>query len=341
MLRIISVALGACLSLLAPTLVEAQSRAKLAVYSTLEPDHIDHFKRVFEADHPEIDIVWIRDSVGVITAKLLAEKERPSGDVIWGLAVTSIQLLKAERMLLPYAPANLAQIRPNFRDPENPPSWVGMEAWAASICFNTIEAERHKLPRPRSWHDLLDPAFRGRVVMPHPASSGTGYFHVSAWIQLFGEEAAWRYMDRLHENIAIYVHSGSKPCRLAATGEFPVGIAYELAGASNKQKGAPIDVLLMKEGGGWDMDTAAILRNGRNREAAMKLADWAASRKANELYSKFVKLVAIPGISSPIEHYPEGVEESLIRNDFAWATANRARIIEEWTRRYDGKAEKR
>jgi iron(III) transport system substrate-binding protein len=97
----------------------------------------------------------------------------------------------------------------------------------------------------------------------------------------------------------------------------------------------------MKEGGGWDMDTAAILRNGRNREAAMKLADWAASRKANELYSKFVKLVAIPGISSHIEHYPEGVEQSLIRNDFAWATANRARILAEWQKRYDGKAERR
>ena len=70
-------------------------------------------------------------------------------------------------------------------------------------------------------------------------------------------------MDKLHENIAIYVHSGSQPCRLAAAGEFPLGIAADLGGR-RRHKGAPIEGLIMKEGGGWEMDTAAILRGTRN-----------------------------------------------------------------------------
>ena len=49
------------------------------------------------------------------------------------------------------------------------------------------------------------PTFKGKITMPHPASSGTGYFHVSAWIQMFGEDKAWAFMDRLHDNIAFYV----------------------------------------------------------------------------------------------------------------------------------------
>ena len=53
--------------------------------------------------------------------------------------------------------------------------------------------------------------------MPHPASSGTGYFHVAAWIQMFGEAKAWEFMDRLHDNIAVYEHSGTRPCRQAAS----------------------------------------------------------------------------------------------------------------------------
>ena len=117
-----------------------------------------------------------------------------------------------------------------------------------------------RYPKPTSWYDLLDPRFRGRITMPDPSSSGTGYFHVSAWIQLFGEEEAWRFMDRLHANIATYEHSGTKPCRNAATGEFTVGISYELAGAQAKQRGAPVDVRLMKEGGGWDMDAGRDLK---------------------------------------------------------------------------------
>ena len=217
----------------------AQAKTRLVVVSTLEVEHIAKFKEAFEADNPDIEISWARDSTGVVTARLLAEKDNPRADAIWGLAATSMLLLDREGVLQPYAPANLAAIKPAFRDPRDPPHWVGMEAWAAALCFNTIEAEKLKLPRPASWFDLLDPAFKGRLAMPHPASSGTGYFHVAAWLQMFGEEAAWRFMDRLHDNIAVYLHSGSTPCRLASTGEYAVGISYELAGANAKQIGAP------------------------------------------------------------------------------------------------------
>ena len=323
----------ACALWLSTDFASGADRARLLVYSTLEPDHIAAFKETFEADNPDIEIVWLRDSTGVITARILAERGA-RGDAIWGLAATSMMRLKKESLLEPYAPQNLAEIRPMYRDPADPPHWVGMEAWVAAVCFNTVEAAKLGLPRPASWYDLLDPRFRGRITMPDPSSSGTGYFHVSAWIQLFGEAEAWRFMDGLHANIAAYEHSGARPCRQAATGEFPVGISYELAGTQQKQRGAPIDVLLMKEGGGWDMDAAAILRGTRQPEAARRLMDFAASRKANELYARFVQQVAIEGIAKPIPGYPEGVAASMIKNDLVWASENRDRILGEWQRRY-------
>ena len=97
----------------------------------------------------------------------------------------------------------------------------------------------------------------------------------------------------------------------------------------------------MKEGGGWDMDAAAILRGTKKLEAARRLMDFASSRKANELYASFVSQVAMPGVASNIPDYPAGVAESMIKNDFAWASENRTRILEEWARRYDGKAAKK
>jgi iron(III) transport system substrate-binding protein len=325
--------------LMAPFAAEAQSKTRLVIYSALEADHIDAYRRAFEADNPDIEIALVRDSTGVLTSRLLAEKERAQADAIWGLAITSMTLLDAEGLLLPYAPKELAAIKPNFRDPNDPPRWVGIDAWVGAICFNTTEAAKRSLPRPASWQDLLNPIYRGQIVMPNPASSGTGYFHVSAWLQLFGEDAGWRYMDRLHDNIALYVHSGAKPCRMAATGEFAVGIAYDLAGSIAKQQGAPVDVLLMKEGGGWDMDAAAILRGTKNQLATQRFMDWAASRKANELYAKWLPLVAMEGVARPLPHYPENIERMMIKNDFAWASANRARILAEWQRRYDSKSE--
>jgi iron(III) transport system substrate-binding protein len=313
---------------------EAQTKTQLVVHSTLEADNIAEFKKAFEAENPEIEIVWSRDATGVITAKIMAEGANQKADAIWGLAVTSVSAFKKLGYLEPYAPANLAAIRPSFRDKENPPAWVGMEAWVGAVCFNTAEAQKLGLKKPASWFDLLDPAYKGKIIMPNPASSGTGYFHVSAWIQMFGEEKAWAFMDDLHKNIAQYQHSGTKPCRDAASGEFAMGISYELAGASMKTKGAPIDIILMKEGGGWDMDTAAILKGTKNLAAAKRLMDFAASRKANEIYAKFVSQVAIEGIVQPIPNYPEGVAQSMIKNDLDWAADNRDRILAEWTKRY-------
>jgi iron(III) transport system substrate-binding protein len=312
----------------------AQTKTQLVVHSTLEADNIAEFKTAFEAENPDIEIVWSRDATGVITARILAEGQSQKADAIWGLAVTSVSQFKKLGFLEPYAPKNLAAIRPSFRDKSDPPAWVGMEAWVGAVCFNTKEAEKLSLKKPASWFDLLDPAYKGKIVMSNPASSGTGYLHVSSWIQMFGEAKAWEFMDALHKNVAQYQHSGTKPCRDAAAGEFAIGISYELAGASLKTKGAPIDVVLMEEGAGWDMDTAAILKGTKNLEAAKRLMDFAASRKANEIYAKFVSQVAIEGVVQQIPNYPEGVAQSMIKNDLDWAAENRDRILAEWTKRY-------
>jgi iron(III) transport system substrate-binding protein len=333
--------LAAAVFMLVVVSASAQQRTRLQVYSTLEVANIADFKKAFEAENRDVEIVWMRDSTGVVTAKILAEQNAQRGDAIWGLAVTSTMLLKERGLLEPYAPKNLAALKPSFRDPADPPSYVGMEGWVAAVCFNTVEGQKLGLPKPQSWFDLHDPKFKGKITMPHPASSGTGYFHVSAWIQTFGEEKAWAFMDKLHDNIAMYVHSGAQPCRLTGAGEFPIGISAEISAAEVRHKGAPVEGLLMKEGGGWEMDTAAILKGTKNLEAARRLMDFAASRKANELYATFVSQVAMPGISSNIPDYPSGVAESMIKNDFAWASANRARILAEWTRRYEGKAVKK
>src|SRR5262245_4441714 len=172
-------------SALAPAPATAQGA--LTVYTAVEADDLKKYAARFNEDHPNIQIKWVRDSTGVITAKLLAEKANPQAEVIWGLAATSLMILNTEGMLMPYAPKGVEKLDAQFRDKANPPAWVGMDAWVAAICFNTVEAKKHNLPAPTSWKDLVKPVYKGQVVMPNPASSGTGFLDVSSWLQLFGE----------------------------------------------------------------------------------------------------------------------------------------------------------
>lgn len=317
----------------------AHAETTLTVYTALEADQLKAYQAGFEADYPEVKIRWVRDSTGIVTAKLLAEKAAPQADVVMGVAASSLLLLDKEGLLQPYAPRGVDKLAPRYVDSANPPAWVGMDVWGATICFNTVEAARLGIRKPESWRDLLKPEYKGRIVMPNPASSGTGYFDVSAWLQTFGEKDGWAYMDKLHDNIAQYTHSGSKPCKQAAAGEFPVGIAFEYRGAKLKNEGAPIDLVFPKEGLGWDVEATAVMKGTKNLEAARKLADWSASKQANELYEKNFAIVAYPGVAKPNAHIPANYEQLLVKQDLKWAAANRERILAEWTRRYDGKSE--
>jgi len=215
-------------------------RTPLLVYTALETDQLKAFKDSIESMVKDVEIRWVRDSTGVITAKLLAEKANPQADMILGLAATSLLVLEQEGMLTPYSPKGVEKLNPRFVDAKKPPMWVGMDVWGATICFNTVEAQKRGLPKPESWKALLKPIYKGQITMPHPASSGTGFLDVTAWLQLYGEAEGWKYMDALHENIAQYVHSGSKPCRQAGAGEFVMGISFEYRANATKASGAPI-----------------------------------------------------------------------------------------------------
>ena len=311
----------------------------LTVYTAVEAEDLKKYASRFNEDHPDIEIKWVRDSTGIVTAKLLAEKNNPKADIVWGLAATSLMLLGNEGMLEPYSPKGVEKLDPKFRDSANPTSWTGMDAWVASICVNTVEAAKYSLPTPTKWRDLLNPVYKGHVIMPNPNSSGTGFLDVSSWLQLFGEGGGWTFMDGLHENIARYTHSGSAPCKLAASGEIPIGVSFAFRGAKSKAKGAPLDIIIPEEGIGWDMEATAIIKGTPNMKAAMTLADWSISRKANEMYNEGYAVVAMPGVAKAVEFFPPEVATKMIDNDFAWAAQNRKRILAEWQGRYDSKSD--
>lgn len=317
----------------------AVQAGELTVYTAIEAEDLERYAAAFNKDYPDIKINWVRDSTGVVTAKLLAEKDNPQADVVWGLAATSLLILKTEGMLEPYATAGLDQIKPAFKDSDNPPAWVGMDAWSAAICFNTVEAEKKGLTLPTSWADLAKPEYKGSIIMPNPASSGTGYLDVSSWLQIFGEEGGWKFMDGLHENIAAYTHSGSKPCKMAAAGEAPIGISFEFRAAKSKKDGAPLEIVFPTEGLGWDMEASGIVAGTDNAEDAQKLIDWSISKAAMEQYNVGYAVLAMDGVAKEVEFLPADLESKLIKNDFEWAANNRARILEEWTKRYDSKSE--
>jgi iron(III) transport system substrate-binding protein len=317
----------------APALAQ---KTTLTVYTALENDQLAPFKTAIEQAVPDVSVTWVRDSTGVITARFLAEKDNPKADIVLGLAASSLLLFKKAGLLEPYQPKGADALKAAFRSPDG--SWTGQDAYLGVICYNTAEGGKIGTKVPKSWKDLLDPKYKDKLVMPHPASSGTGYLTVWGWFQTMGEKGAWEFMDGLHKNMGVYTHSGSAPCVQAAKGERVAGISLDMRGAREKTAGAPLEVISPAEGIGWEMEAFAIVKGTKNAAAAKKVADWAVTKAANELYSKYYAVVAHPDVKNLPTNYPPDAEGKMVKVDFQAMADNRERILAEWEKRYGSKA---
>lgn len=339
LLRRTLVAVPVAAALLVPAFALAQSPTALTVYTTLEKEQLDPYKKAFEKEHPNISISWLRESPGVLLARLMAEKDAPKADVLWGVPAMHVMTLHKMGLIQPYQPKGAEKLKPLFLDTAKPPAWTGMDTWMTVICFNTVEAKKRNLPRPTKWSDLANPVYKGQITMPNPVSSQTGYLAVNTWVQGMGEAGAWKYMDALNSNIAMYTHSGSKPCKLAATGEYAIGISTDITAPQLKTKGAPIDIIVPAEKAGWEIEATAIIKGTPKLEAAKALADWSVSKQANEQYNKFMAIVAHPEVRNVPPNYPPNAEAMLAKDDVRKAVENMPRVTGEWARRYDAKSE--
>ncbi|GED54655.1 putative 2-aminoethylphosphonate ABC transporter substrate-binding protein [Brevibacillus borstelensis] len=314
--------------------------SELTVYTALEDDQLKAYVDAFKKAHPEIKLNIVRDSTGVIVAKLIAEKDNPQADVVWGTAATELLGAEFQGVLEPYSPKGIERILPEFRDSKEPAHWGGIDAFETAFVVNTKELEKHNLPIPKTYRDLIKPEYKGMIVMPNPSSSGTGFFTVSAWIQLWGEEEAWKYMDKLHENIALYTHSGSKPAKMAAAGEYPIGISFGYRGITEKKKGAPLEVVFPEEGAGWDVEANALVKKKQIKPEAKLFLDWAITDEAMKEYNKNFAIITLSSAGGTIpEGYTKDPKSQLIQNDLSKVAKERPKILAEWDKRFSTKSE--
>src|SRR2546429_6589952 len=215
------------LVLLLAAAAPAGAKDVVVVYTALEPEQITDYMKAVGKSLPNLEVKMLRLSTGDVSARFMAEKDNMHADVVWGVAATNMLVFKNAGLLEPYAPKGLDRVQPLFRDKAAAPAWVGIDIYMSAFCFNTEVAKKKNLPKPESWADLTKPVYKGEIVMPNPASSGTGYLSVASILQRMKEAEGWKYLDALDKNMAEDTKSGSKPCKEAAAGERAVGVSFE------------------------------------------------------------------------------------------------------------------
>lgn len=329
----VALALGLALLLGVASAGPALAKDTVVIYTALENEQITDYMTSVNKSLPNLDIKMLRFSTGDISARFMAEKDNMQADIIWGVAATNMLIFRQAGLLAPYAPKGYERIQPLFRDKDNPPYWVGIDIYMSAFCFNTEMAKKHNLPMPTSWADLTKPVYKGHIVMPNPNSSGTGYLSVVSILQRMGEAEGWKYLDALDKNMAEYTKSGSKPCKDAAARERAIGVSFEYVAQAMKKKGSPVEMIIPREGAGYEMEANALTLKGAKNPAAKHFLDWAISNEAMGHYAKYWAAVAVAGFPVP-EGLPKDISKVVYPNDFDWSAKNRDRILAEWTKRY-------
>ena len=303
----------------------ACAKEPLLVYTAVEPEFLSIYKNTFEAQHPDIEITYVRDSAGPITARLLAEKDHPKADVILGLSAIALERLRLEGVLTSYEPKNAEEINPLMRAKDF--SWFGINAWGGSICVNTELLEKAKLPIPQSWEDLTDPRYRGKIVMPSPVASSTGFMFLLGWIQGFGEEKGWEYVKKLHDNILFYTASGARPASMIAQGEIPIALTSEAFVRPFMRFSIPVKTVEPQEGIAWDAEGSALPKGSRHQQSAEKFLDFCASESVAKIAASFSGIAAIDRFST---EKGRSLSSHFLPIDFEKAGTDKAQMLSRW-----------
>ncbi len=272
---------------------------------------------------------------GEALAQLIAEKANPKTD-LWFGGTGDPHLQAAESDLsVEYKSPALSQLHAWAQQQAAQSKFrtVGIYSGPLGFGYNTELLAKKKLPVPKTWADLLNPALKGEIQVANPASSGTAYTMVATLVQLMGEDKAFDYMKALHKNISQYTRSGTGPIKAAARGETTVSISFVHDGPGEKMQGFPVETITPADGTGAEIGSMSIMAGARNLANAKKFYDWALTAQAQQFGAAAKQFQLPSNKATPIDpRVPDFKAIKFINYDYAkyGASAERRRLIAKW-----------
>jgi len=285
-------------------------------------------------------VAVIQKATGEMLAQIKAERANPKGDVWWAGPADSYLQAADEGLLEDYRSPNVAALydwAQRISDVSKN-RVAGVYGGIIALGYNTEIVTKKKLPVPRCWKDLVNPAYKGEIMLGNPNSSGTAYLMLATLVQVFGEDEAFRLMAEIHRNVNQYARSGIGPMTAVTRGETAIGSTV-LHGVINEiVRGFPVEPVLPCEGVGYEVGSVAIIKGTHNLDAARKFVDWSLTPEAQKIGLE-VKEFAIPtNRSVPLPpQVPKLSDIKVIAYDFAkyGASDTRKRLLERWNKDID------
>jgi ABC-type Fe3+ transport system substrate-binding protein len=298
------IALGCLLALcaLAPTpamaadpalVAAARKEGRVVWYTTLIVNQaIRPLKEAFEKTYPGVELQYARADESPTAAKLLAEAQagRVQADIFDG--ISNMVPLKRAGLIAPYVPSSAGKIPADMKDRDG--YWIAILLYVFSPGINTKLVARERAPK--TYQDLLDPTWRGKMAWnPNSIAGAIGF--VGSTLMSMGDVRGMEYLKALSSQRIVNIEASSRAILdQVIGGEYPMGLMmFNHHTVISAQKGAPTDWLKL-EPVPVALDAVGILKDARNPNAARLLVEFLTSEEGQRVLQRADYLPSMPSV---------------------------------------------
>lgn len=262
----------------------SDGRTPVVLYSPHASDLLALLEETYEAEHPEVDVRWLDMGSQEVLDRVRSEAANPQVDVWFGGPDTIFARGAEQGLLAPYRPAWAEAVPEASRDPEE--RYFGAYRSMPVLVFNSAAVPPEEAPG--DWDDLLDPRWRGKVLIRDPLASGTmrtmfGMILARSVAETGSPETGFEWLRRLDGQTQEYVLNPALLMERLIRQEGLVTVWDLTDVLLQKQRGMPLDFRFPASGTPVIDDSIGLVAGSPHPEAGRAFVDWVGSREAQLL----------------------------------------------------------
>jgi iron(III) transport system substrate-binding protein len=272
----------------------AKKEKEFTVYTAhYNTEHAADLCAAFEKTYPGVKCNFVRTTAQVAFQRLQQDMQakRPIASVFSSTDVSHYPALKKQNMLMKYQPknsANMVEAMEQYSDKDGYSTLTS--AGLMTITYNTSLVS--EADAPKNWPDLLNPKWKGKVAIGHPAFSG----YVGTWTVLMQKLYGWDYFEKLEKNQPQIGRSANDSVTMLNSKERWVAAGPEATTLLSRDKGNPLGVIYPTDGALLMVSPSAVLTNAPSPNLAKLYIEFLLSKEAAAVQAKNHALAIIKGV---------------------------------------------
>ncbi len=296
------------------------ARTPLVLYSPHGRDLLGLIEREFERAHPDVDVRWLDMGSQEVYDRLRSEKANPQADVWYGGPDTIFSRGAREGLLAAYRPSWADAVAPESRHADD--LYFGLYRTPAMPVYNSAAIPAAEAPK--EWDDLLEPKWKGKILIRDPLASGTmravwGYILSKSVRETGSPERGFQWLARLDAQTKEYVFNPILLYEKIVRQEGLLTIWDLPDTLLERQRGSPLQYVFPKSGTPVIDDAVGLVAGSRHAAVAKQFIDFLGEKPIQVLAAeKTFRLPARTDLGNALPEWALEIEREMVPAEVDW-----------------------